>query len=136
MEIKMKKAVFPLLSLAFIISCAIFVYLARESTPVYVNVIVPIEETDVGRDALGTPVADNDAHIVPQIPATPALVNINTASLEELMTLQGVGPAIGQRIIDYREENGLFMAIEEFMDVPGIGEATFGNLKDKITIGS
>jgi competence protein ComEA len=130
----MKKAVFPLLSLAFIISCAIFVYLARESAPAYVNVIVPVDENaeiPAGDDGYRPETAG-------ELPFAPAqiLVNINTASLEELMTLQGVGPAIGQRIIDYREENGLFMALEEFMDVPGIGEVTFGNLKDKITIDS
>jgi competence protein ComEA len=62
------------------------------------------------------------------------LININTASLEELDTLPGIGPTIAQRIIDYREQNGAFSTIEEIMDVSGIGPATFDNIKDLITV--
>ncbi len=63
------------------------------------------------------------------------LVNINTANLEELDTLPGVGPATAQRIIDYRDANGPFASIEAIMDVSGIGEATFERLQDLITVG-
>ncbi len=57
-------------------------------------------------------------------------VNINTATLEELDTLPGVGPATAQRIVDGRPYN----TIEDLMRVKGIGEATFGKLKDHITV--
>ncbi len=60
-------------------------------------------------------------------------VNINTASAEELDALPGVGPAIAQRIVDYRTENGPFATIEDIMNVKGIGPATFARLKDHIT---
>jgi competence protein ComEA len=62
------------------------------------------------------------------------LVNINTATLEELDSLPGIGPTIAQRIIDYREENGPFNTIEDIMNVSGIGPATFDDIKDLITV--
>jgi competence protein ComEA len=62
------------------------------------------------------------------------LININTASLEELDSLPGIGPTLAQRIIDYREEHGPFATIEEIMEVSGIGPATFENIKDLITV--
>lgn len=61
-------------------------------------------------------------------------VNINTASLAELDTLPHIGPALGQRIIDYRMQNGSFQAIEDIKLVKGIGDAIFDEIKDRITI--
>ena len=63
-------------------------------------------------------------------------VNINTASVTELDTLPGIGPAIAQRIIDYRTAHGLFNKIEDLMNVKGIGPAIFDKLKDLIIVGS
>ncbi len=67
--------------------------------------------------------------------ATPGLININTATVEELDSLPGIGPAIAQRIIDYRTENGPFAQTEDIMNVSGIGPATFEKIKDLITVG-
>lgn len=62
------------------------------------------------------------------------LVNINTASLVELDKLPGVGPGIGQKIINYREEKGGFVNIEEIKLVSGIGDKLFLEIKDLIKI--
>ena len=63
-----------------------------------------------------------------------AKVNINEADQAQLETLNGIGPAKAQKIIKYREESGGFQAIEEIMNVSGIGEKTFEGLKDQIDI--
>jgi competence protein ComEA len=62
------------------------------------------------------------------------LVNINTASLEELQTLPGIGATRAQDIIDYRQAHGGFTTIEDLQNVTGIGTATFERLKDLITV--
>lgn len=62
------------------------------------------------------------------------LVNINTASAEELTILNGIGEKKAQLIVEYREQNGLFMAKEDLMNISGIGEKTFDSLEPYITI--
>jgi competence protein ComEA len=66
------------------------------------------------------------------VPAAP--VNINTATLEQLDALQGVGPATAQKIIDYRTANGPFKRIDDIKNVTGIGDAKFAAMKDSITV--
>lgn len=62
------------------------------------------------------------------------VININVANMEALETLPGIGPATAQNIIDYRDENGPFGTIEDIMNVSGIGESTFNEIKDHITV--
>ncbi len=64
----------------------------------------------------------------------PILVNINTADLDTLVLLPGIGPSKAQAIINYREQNGLFMRIEDIQKVKGIGPGIFDSIKDLITI--
>ena len=63
------------------------------------------------------------------------MININTATKEELMQLDGVGDAIAGRIVEYREANGPFKAPEDITKVKGIGPATYEKNKDRITVG-
>ncbi|MHB1172732.1 MAG: ComEA family DNA-binding protein [Lacisediminihabitans sp.] len=61
-------------------------------------------------------------------------VNLNTADLAELETLPRVGPAMAQRIIDWRKKNGRFTAVEDLMSVSGIGDKTFDQLRELVTV--
>lgn len=62
------------------------------------------------------------------------LVNINTATSEELQTLPGIGATRAQDIIDYRQANGNFTTIEDLQKVKGIGPSTYERLKDLVTV--
>lgn len=67
-------------------------------------------------------------------PNQPRLVNLNTATLEELEALPEIGPATAQAILDHRQEHGDFATIEAIMDVTGIGQATFDAIRALITV--
>jgi competence protein ComEA len=60
-------------------------------------------------------------------------ININSASIEELSTLPGIGPAKASAIIQYREKYGQFQNIEELLYVPGFGESVYSSIQDLIT---
>ena len=70
----------------------------------------------------------------PSSPTNGDKININTADIDKLTTLKGIGPVTAQKIIDYREQNGAFKSIEEIKNVRGIGQKKFDAIKDKITV--
>ncbi len=61
-------------------------------------------------------------------------VNLNTATLEQLQTLPGIGPAMAKRVIEYRAKVGKFNKIEELINVKGIGEKRFQKIKDRLVL--
>ncbi len=85
-----------------------------------------------GTDPAGSKAAGDPAAGDTLIPAK-LLININTAGREELMTLKGIGATRAEAIIEYRNTNGSFEKPEDLTKVSGIGEATYGRLKDSIT---
>lgn len=71
-----------------------------------------------------------------QDPTPGGIVDINSASLEELESLPGIGPVTAQKIITYRQTQGPFASIEDIQNVSGIGPVTFDRLKHLITVGT
>ncbi len=89
------------------------------------------------------PAAENaQLSIIPVTSATrtplptdaPLRVNINTASLQDLERLPNIGPSTAQAIVAYRERHGAFTALDELLNVPGIGPKTFEGLQGFITL--
>lgn len=68
------------------------------------------------------------------VPVANAVVDLNSASQAELETLNGIGPAKAQAILEYRKKNGGFKSVEELDQVPGIGQATLNNLKKDVSV--
>ena len=62
-------------------------------------------------------------------------VNVNTASVEQLEALPGIGPKLAARIVEYRQKTGAFKSAEELINVRGIGEKSFAKLQPYVTLG-
>ena len=72
-----------------------------------------------------------------EAPAETALVetvNLNHATAEELQTLPGVGPALSERIVLYRNEHGPFQSVDQLTDVKGVGQAKLAKFKERLTV--
>lgn len=99
------------------------------------------DEADVSRINLAKIVVDEEKINVPAIVVrdetdeeTSKIVNINSASVERLSTLNGIGKSTAEKIVRYREENGYFNTIEDIMNVSGIGESKFNSIKEDIEV--
>lgn len=106
----------------------------------------PTEDADLDRINLASLVSDGQHVYVPHLGEENPVsypsasrsgagykININTADLNSLESLPGIGPVLAQRILDYRQSHGPFSRPEEIMEVPGIGQATFDKIQDLIT---
>ena len=102
----------------YLITCAaIFVYLDRKEAEAYVR---PIH---VSETAESFPADSSDETI-----------DLNTASAEELMTLDGIGRELAERIIEYREKNNGFLTVDELLNVNGIGKAKLEKLRKSVRV--
>jgi competence protein ComEA len=95
------------------------------------RVLVDGEQILVGVDPPAAAVAGPGAGGT-GVPGAP--VNLNTATLEELDALPGVGPVTAQAILDWRTENGRFTSVDDLLDVAGIGEKTLEDLRDRVSV--
>ncbi len=62
------------------------------------------------------------------------LINLNTATVQQLQTLPGIGPALARRIVSFREKNHGFKRVEELLAIPGISENKWKAIRDKVSL--
>jgi len=97
------------------------------------DIYVSENETDIGVDNSNGSNNSTNEDIIGDTPVN-SLISINNATLEELMTLSGIGKTKAESIIKYRNENGGFKTLEELKNVKGIGDSTFEKIKANITL--
>lgn len=105
-----------------------------------------LEDADLDALNLAARVKDGDKILVPAEGeegstnagavqgAQGSLINLNTATISDLDSLPGIGPALAQRILDFRERNGGFRTVEDLLEVPGIGSKKFEELRNLVTV--
>jgi competence protein ComEA len=105
--------------------------MTAEADPFYVN----LAETVTDGQKLYFPTLEEAETLEAEVKATAeGLVNINTASAEELCALPGIGASRAADIVRYREQNGAFQTKEDIMKVSGIKQNAYDKLCDKITV--
>lgn len=101
------------------------------------NDVLPLLElhdnADTSQFSLQTVLKNKQIITIP-IQKETTLISINTATLEELMTLPGIGPSTAQNIITYRQEVGSFTTLEQLMEIKGLKTAKFNQIKDYICL--
>lgn len=97
----------------------------------------PAPEPSVPASAADAAPMEGAASTAEEMPEAPqdGRLDLNTATLEELETLPGIGPVLGQRILDYRAEYGGFQTVDELIYVKGIGEKTLEKIENLVKVG-
>ncbi len=96
--------------------------------------------TDGEQIIVGQPAPPGSSSTAPGTTSNPSTapsgspVNLNTATLDQLDALPGVGPVLAQRILDYRTQNGPFTTIDQLQEVPGVGPKKFDSLKPHVRL--
>lgn len=111
------------INLAYILEDGVQIYVPRLDDDI--DNVEYIRE-GAGENVISDNVVQDDKKIIK--------VNINTANLDKLQTLPGIGEAMAKRIIEYRTENGKFQSIEDIKNVSGIGDSKFEKIKEYIVI--
>lgn len=107
----------------------------------------PTPAADISQINLAAKIGDGQQLVVPEkgaapqvaagassLPSVKSPLNLNSATVDQLVELDGVGPKTAQKIIDYREAHGGFKSVDELLEVPGIGPAKFEQIKDQVCI--
>lgn len=106
--------------------------ISKVQTPALIKPTNKKEAYDIIKDSGGTKVEEKISNS--EESSSGSKININTASVEDLDKLSGVGPSTAADIISYRQRNGGFKKIEDIMKVPGIKEKTFSKIRDQISV--
>ena len=110
---------------------AVGFFLGRRTIPFEISAQVQRNDVPEEKPEIEQPEETPETDEAPEISYP---IDLNTATMEELTTLPRIGEKTAQKILDYRAKYGKFSAIEQLMDVEGIGEATFEGLKDMVTV--
>ena len=105
-------------------------YSTIEDVLTLVNVMEEADITSINRLQV---LKDGDVIVIPK-QADVKKVSINSATVQELMTIKGIGEAKAKSIVEYRQNHGLFQSLEQLMNIPGIKEKTFEKLKEFLSL--